>query len=41
MNIIPYVLKMREQLMKTTAMARENLFQSQTQQKWYDQSARH
>ncbi len=42
MNIISYVLKMQEQLMKTTAMARENLLQSQTQQKkWYDQSTRH
>lgn len=40
-NILSYVLKMREQLQKTTACARENLQQSQARQKhWYDQSAR-
>lgn len=41
MNISSYILKMWEQL-KTTTMARENLLQSQMQQKkWYDRSARH
>lgn len=41
MNIISYVLRMREQLMKSTAIARENLLQAQIKQKeWYDLSAR-
>lgn len=37
MNIVSCVLKMREQLMKSTAVARENLLQAQAkQEKWYD-----
>lgn len=40
-NIVSYVLKMREQLEKTTAMARQNLLQNQVRQKeWYDRTAR-
>uniref|UniRef100_A0A8C1TWC8 ribonuclease H n=1 Tax=Cyprinus carpio TaxID=7962 RepID=A0A8C1TWC8_CYPCA len=40
-NILSYVLKMREQLQKTTTLARENLLQSQKRQKeWYDRTAR-
>lgn len=40
-NILTYVLKMREQLQKTTAQAQKNLLQSQAQQKvWYDKAAR-
>ncbi len=40
-NIVSYVLKMREQLEKTTAMARQNLLQNQARQKeWYDRTAR-
>lgn len=40
-NILSYVLKMREHLQKTTALARENLQHSQARQKeWYDRTAR-
>ncbi len=40
-NILTYVLKMREKLQQSTALARENLVRSQVQQKhWYDKTAR-
>lgn len=40
-NVLTYILKMREQLQKTTAQAQKNLLQSQAQQKeWYDKAAR-
>lgn len=41
LNVVSFVLRMRDQLMKTAALARENLLQSQRRQKdWYDRSAR-
>ncbi len=40
-NIISYVLKMREHLQNTTALAQENLLHSQAHQKeWHDHTAR-
>lgn len=40
-NILTYVIKMREKLQQASVLARENLIQSQEQQKlWYDKAAR-
>lgn len=40
MNIVSYILQMREQLEKMSAMAQENMEKAQkAQKKWYDQSA--
>lgn len=40
-NILSYVLKMREQLQQSSALAHQNLKDSQVKQKaWYDQKAR-
>lgn len=40
-NILTYVMKMREKLQQSTALARENLLRSQVQQKrWYDKTAK-
>lgn len=40
-NILTYVMKMRDKLQQSTALARENLIRSQVQQKhWYDKMAR-
>uniref|UniRef100_A0A672LSQ7 PUM-HD domain-containing protein n=1 Tax=Sinocyclocheilus grahami TaxID=75366 RepID=A0A672LSQ7_SINGR len=40
-NVVPYVVQMRERLEKMTALAQSHLAEAQSRQKtWYDQSAR-
>lgn len=41
LNVVSYVLRMREQLMKTTFLPSENLLQSQRKQKGWNDHTHH